>query len=193
MAYCSNCGAYIPDGETKCVACGHVVGASDAAQAVQQAPGALNDDALREEYEKKQEEIKNQSEQWAQQAGVQHSGSSTSQNTGGTPTASKPAESGYADYRDQRRSRIFAGLSYVGIFCLLPFFFCPQDDFARFHAKQGVVLFVLSLVIDLFSQMSGIAAILNVARLFFMIKGILNVSKGLKEPLPYIGQLADKF
>ena len=190
MAYCSNCGAYIPDGETVCVACGNN-GASQAAQA-QATAQAPNDDNFRKEYEKQQEANKEKSEQWAQQAGVPHSGSSTSQNTGGTPTASKPAESGKT-VSSESSSKVFAILSYFSVLCLLPFICCPQDEFAKFHGKQGILLLILSLLVDLLSGMSVIATLLYVARIYLMIKGIMNAASGKMEKLPYIGQFADKF
>ena len=59
MAYCSNCGAYLPDGETVCVACGAVTGsasASGASQAASQAqPSSTpSSEDLRRELEEKQ-------------------------------------------------------------------------------------------------------------------------------------------
>ena len=190
MAYCGNCGAYLPDGVTKCVACGCVVGAEGAAQAAQQPLN--NDDALRIEYEKQQEAIKNQSEQWAQQAGVQPSGHSTSQHTGGTPTAQMPADNEGRFAGSEKRSKLLGIMSYVGIFCLLPFIFAPNDQFAKFHGKQGVVLFLFGLVIDLLGSLSNIVWILSVFRFFLMIKGMINVSYGKMEQLPFIGKFAEK-
>ena len=194
MAYCANCGAYIPDGESKCVACGYVAGSAAAAQAQKAENDSAKTDFMKE-YEKQKAENKAKSEQWAQQANVNahHSTAhSTSQNVGGTPTAQKTAYTGNAG-SDAAKSKVFSILSYFGILCLLPFLFAPRDEFAKFHGKQGVVLLIFSLLIDLVSSLSTIAALLQIARLYLMIKGIINASQGKKEYLPYIGQLADKF
>jgi len=44
-------------------------------------------------------------------------------------------------------SRLLAALSYVPFLCFLPYFVAPDDDFARFHARQGFMLLVLLVVL----------------------------------------------
>ena len=34
-------------------------------------------------------------------------------------------------------SRLLAALAYVPFLCFVPYFIAPNDDFARFHARQG--------------------------------------------------------
>ena len=42
MAYCDKCGAYIPDGQTKCLACGYDEAEERAAQAAASASGSAS-------------------------------------------------------------------------------------------------------------------------------------------------------
>jgi uncharacterized membrane protein len=46
-------------------------------------------------------------------------------------------------------SRLLGALAYLPFLCFLPYFIAPQDDFARFHARQGFVLLVLLVVLGL--------------------------------------------
>ena len=44
-------------------------------------------------------------------------------------------------------SRLLAALAYLPFLCFLPYFIAPNDEFARFHARQGFVLLVLLVVL----------------------------------------------
>ena len=68
MAYCKNCGAYLPDGQSVCVACGFDEAASAAgtAAAAAGAYSATNND-LREQLEQHRREQKEKSERWAEE------------------------------------------------------------------------------------------------------------------------------
>ena len=91
-------------------------------------------------------------------------------------------------------SKLLAGLSYVSILCFLPFVLAPKDDFSKFHGKQGILLFVLSVIIDIISKISGLLGLaLSVFRIYLIYKGIRNVVEGKKDYLPFIGQYAEKF
>lgn len=188
MPYCGNCGAYLPDGETVCAACGK--NSADPVAAAQSAAAAAKPetDALHETLEEKLKEQQEKNKEYAQQL---HSGEahSTSQSTGGTPTAEQPAPKGSGKIS---KSRLLATLSYVGALCVLPFFLAPDDEFAKFHGKQGVVLFIAALLIDLLSLKSGLALIINIARIYLMAKGFYNALNDKMERLPWIGKFAEK-
>ena len=94
-------------------------------------------------------------------------------------------------------------LAYIGILCLIPLLAAKDSEFAQFHAKQGLNLFllevgvaVLSWVLGFMSIVGGLAflglmtmAIWLVQIGFFglSIIGIVNALNGKKEPLPVIG------
>ena len=194
--YCSKCGAYIPDGETVCVACG-TDSALKPASGNQFSAGAASVAASTDEYrqtlEQKQREQQQKNKEWAEQAYIdykEHKAHSTSTNTGSQPASPKWTGGTVSP----STSKLLAGLSYFSILCLLPFFLAPKDDFSKFHGKQGILLFVLSVIIDILSKISGLLGLaLSFFRIYLIYKGVRNVVEGKKEYLPYIGQYAEKF
>lgn len=199
MAYCSNCGAYIPDGETVCIACGENRKAATQ-KAVQnklkeeeiQRDSSSSTEKMRRELEDKQMHQREKSQEWAKQAYENYrktSTHSTSNSTGERPSSERKAS---AESR-KTLGKVLAVMSYISVFCFLPFLITPDDDFAKFHGKQGILLLALSIIIDVLGFLRAIAFFLSIARIYLMIKGILNVLADRKEKLPYIGQFADKF
>lgn len=212
MPYCSNCGAYIPDGETKCVSCGSVnyigTGASSAYASAQSTDNA--------QWEDMQSSQKQKNAEWAKQAyeeyknsgaykenetsyskvnstsshgGTSSSSHTTSARTGGTPSAKK--SDGTVSHST---SKILAALSYISGLFVLPFFLAPNDKFSRFHAKQGLLVFILSVIADIITKFAGLlGAVLSIFRIYLIIMGIRNVINDRMEELPYIGKYADKF
>jgi uncharacterized membrane protein len=96
--------------------------------------------------------------------------------------ASAPAQSGSGN-------TALAALSYLSIFFLGPFFLANQDEFAMYHAKQGMRLFIFGAIADLISSFIPFGWILTIFRIYCIYKGISNVLQGKKEPLPYIGNI----
>jgi uncharacterized membrane protein len=104
-----------------------------------------------------------------------------------------------ADPADVQQNKIFAVLAYIGILVLIPLLAAKESKFAQYHAKQGLNLFIIGIIvwfitylpsffIDFFflSCLSGIAGIL----LFVLaILGIVNALNGEMKPLPVIGDL----
>ncbi|MEA3293262.1 MAG: hypothetical protein U9P88_02280, partial [Patescibacteria group bacterium] len=43
---------------------------------------------------------------------------------------------------NNERNNTLAIISYLGIFCLVPLLLKEKNDFVKFHAKQGLVLFI---------------------------------------------------
>ncbi|CAA7622366.1 hypothetical protein [Magnetospirillum sp. UT-4] len=44
------------------------------------------------------------------------------------------------------RSQVFAAFSYVGVLCFVPLLMSRDDEFVYFHAKQGLVLWMWSML-----------------------------------------------
>ncbi len=95
--------------------------------------------------------------------------------------------------------KVYGVLSYIGILVLVPIF-AGQSEFARFHANQGLVLFLAEVVLGAASGIvsalpivgfvGGLAAgIVSVASLVFMIIGIVNAAQGEMKELPVIGTI----
>ena len=89
-----------------------------------------------------------------------------------------------------------AVISYIGPLCLIPILSKEKDEFVRFHAKQGLVLFAGEVAIwAIFGLMPFFwyfANILGILWLVLSIIGIMNVMNKEKKELPLLGKFADK-
>lgn len=93
---------------------------------------------------------------------------------------------------------IMALISYIGPLCLIPFLAKEKDEFVKFHAKQGLILFIIEVVIYLIIRILpiwytwSIINIVYLVEIVFSIIGIINVVNKQKKQLPIIGGLAGK-
>lgn len=110
--------------------------------------------------------------------------------------------SGY-DAADINDNKILALLSYLGILFIVPLIAAPQSKFAKFHANQGLVLFIACVVVGLAgSVLQAIAVVLGflflalvnvlftavgLVLLALIIIGIVNACQGKAKELPLIG------
>jgi len=103
------------------------------------------------------------------------------------------------DAADIEQNKIYAILAYLGPLFLVPLLAAPQSKFARYHANQGIVLFlatVVGMVGSFILMMVPLVAclvsvfpfVIGLAAFFFMILGIVNAAQGETKPLPLIGQ-----
>lgn len=96
----------------------------------------------------------------------------------------------------QSQVNIMALISYIGILCLIPILTKTQDEFVKFHAKQGLVLLVGELAIMILSWIPFFVFLLpiwwliNLGWLVLSILGIVNVVKNEKKELPLVGKFA---
>lgn len=99
---------------------------------------------------------------------------------------------GEFDAEDIEKNKTMAGLSYFIFF--LPLIVCPQSRYARFHANQGLVLFLFSLAASLVLTIIPIIGwillfILPILVIVLAIMGLLNGLNGRAKELPVIGKL----
>jgi uncharacterized membrane protein len=98
----------------------------------------------------------------------------------------------YYDPADIERNKAVSMLAYLGILFFLPLVVCPNSRFGRYHANQGLVLFLFSAVGNLafrhllfFGRFFG--WIYGVLMLILLIVGMVNAYNGRAVPLPVIG------
>ena len=88
-------------------------------------------------------------------------------------------------------NKIMAAISYIWILFLVPLFAAKDDAFARFHANQGLLLFIASIILGIISIIPFVGPIISaiggIVSFIFMILGIINALKGEMKPLPFIG------
>ena len=91
--------------------------------------------------------------------------------------------------------RMAAIMAYIPILCFVPLLNMRENKEARFHARQGVMLFLVELVAVLF-LVDGVSdfvfrAVLIIA-IALSVGGIVLALQGRSYKLPIIGDLADK-
>ena len=202
MAYCNKCGAYIPDGLSACLACGYDENAQTKENTATASAKSKND-AVRQRLEEQRKARQEENRRWAEQEEARRQQQEQSRQWAEQEYARRQAEREEAarnyTYRstlnrvDSKKgadsSKLFGALSYLSFLFVLPYIFCPQDDFARFHAKQGLKLFIFTLLSDTIGALTGFGWILTLLRFYFIYKGMTNAFNGVREPLPYIGNI----
>ena len=187
MAYCRECGAYVPDGQTKCLACGFDEAEYEkkksarysGAYAYETEPEAeLERDTAREKREKIREEAK----KWAEEESRRRKEAAAENER--DVNYKPPKQKSSTD-----TSKIFAALSYLSVLFVLPYIFAPNDGFARYHGKQGLTLFIAGIIAELAGNLLGLGWAVTLARLYLIYKGMMNALEGRAEPLPWIGKL----
>ena len=174
MKICNKCGAELNDDVKFCSNCGDQV------------------DATAQEVENKQPEAESKTAEYQKKV-----------ETAVNDFMNTKDETSEFEAEDISKNKIFAVLSYISILFIIPLLAAPQSKFAKFHANQGLVLFiaeVLSGVVSSvltaiftfisFSLGALIGALFSVVSLvlfIFAIIGIVNAAQGKAKELPLIG------
>lgn len=205
MAYCVSCGAYIPDEQTRCLACGY-----DEAQAAREkakkenksgyssgsayasSSSSVHDQLNRQRLEREEMRSRLDEQRKAQQANNrQWAEQEYARRRQEKQDASESYEAwaGSAGSNDKKHSnsKMFSIISYLGPLCFLTRLVCPEDEFASFHAKQGLKLFICSVLVNIFGRLTGVGWLLNAFTIYCMVKGISSANQGRKDKLPIIG------
>ncbi|KKS31863.1 MAG: hypothetical protein UU93_C0013G0018 [Candidatus Amesbacteria bacterium GW2011_GWA2_42_12] len=97
------------------------------------------------------------------------------------------------------KNTAMAVIAYILFFVPLLTGDTKKDAFVKFHTKQGLVLFLLGVLINVvgwiipFYFWFSISWILSLGMLALLIVGIVNAVNGKQEPLPVIGRFSDVF
>jgi fumarate reductase subunit D len=89
-----------------------------------------------------------------------------------------------------KNERMFAALSYVWVLCLIPVFFGKKRPFVEFHARQGLVLLILWLVVSLLSWVPIVGQLAVLVLLIVSIIGVVKTMKGEEWEIPVLGKYA---
>lgn len=218
MEFCQNCGAQLKEGTKFCPNCGTLVQsqgspavqpdtASAAAAIPAEHPASASVAVMEKESASPAAPQPGVYQQAAPQPGVY-------QQTGPQPGVYQqpygqqpipPVQPGYQQQTsgNGQMRKGMAILSYFGILVLIPIFAAKNDPFARFHANQGLVLFVIMAVCNIIANVlngflieispilvlavSAIFGIITLALCIFALIGIIRAIKGQTKPLPLIG------
>ena len=106
--------------------------------------------------------------------------------------------------KEKEEGKAFAILSYIGILCLIPYFAEKKNKYIRFHAVQGLNLFLINIIysvavvvasmILVFIPIIGAIAIMLLGVLSYgfyalYIWGIVNACQDKAKELPIVNKI----
>lgn len=188
---CPQCGNIVKEGAKFCPVCG--------SQMNEQLFG-VNQEQPETNQNLNQETVNQDAQQTESQQ-------NTYQQTYQSPPVVQPVIS--SGPNDVKVNKGYAVLSYLGILFLIPYLVRKDSEYARYHAKQGMNLFIFSALSSVFfsvldyafGMISGALGVLlvgiigllqtciSVGVVVLMVIGIINAVQGKMQPLPFIGKL----
>ena len=171
MAFCPNCGTQIEEGKRFCPNCGTQIEAPAAP------PAPSFDDGP---Y---QAQPMPQAEPAEQPAPASDFGSKVAQ------INNTPDSTGDFDPNDVKSNKVYAVLAYFGILVLIPILAAKESPYARYHANQGLILFILQIIVIILGRIVGFLGTIGGLIVFILfIIGIVNAAQGRAKELPVIGK-----
>lgn len=94
--------------------------------------------------------------------------------------------------KDVEENKIIAALSYISVLSLVVLLIKRDSPFAQFHAKQGLVLFIVEVLGWLVYLIPFFGWILMVIFIFFSLLGFWNAYQGRWWNMPLASAFAKK-
>ncbi|MFA7253359.1 MAG: hypothetical protein WC107_02285 [Patescibacteria group bacterium] len=94
--------------------------------------------------------------------------------------------------RDIEENKALAALSYIWILFLVPLLLKRDSTFAQYHAKQGLILFLVWTIIGFIFWLPIIGWLLGLGVIILFVIGMINALTGKMQPLPIIGKYAER-
>jgi uncharacterized membrane protein len=91
--------------------------------------------------------------------------------------------------------KVWALMGYLWILCLIPLIMKKDNEFSLFHARQGLFLFVCSIIcsgLTFLPFLMFIGGLGNLVIFVVSMIGIFNVLMGKYWKIPIIGEYAEK-
>lgn len=105
---------------------------------------------------------------------------------------------------DIKNNKFFAVISYLPLLFIIPLIFKKESKYARFHANQGLSLFVCEVIVSvvyfilkwvftllaiapLLIGLNFIMTVISIIMLSILLVGVMNANGGLAKSLPFIG------
>ncbi|MBD3379322.1 MAG: hypothetical protein GF408_02550 [Candidatus Omnitrophica bacterium] len=107
-----------------------------------------------------------------------------------------PESAGVKKENNASNENVYAILAYLWILCLVPILMKKEDPFVKFHARQGLMLFIVEVgfgiigIIPLLGTFVSLIGTLVCAILSLV--GIVQVLMGNKWKMPIINEWSEK-
>ena len=86
---------------------------------------------------------------------------------------------------------LLAVLSYLNILVLIPLLLSKKNDFVKYHARQGALLFLFSVIAIFAFYVPYLPWLVIVYIAYCVVYGIINVFMSRERPLPLLGKLTN--
>lgn len=93
---------------------------------------------------------------------------------------------------DVEANKKIAALSYIWILCLVPLLGKRNSKFAQFHAKQGLILFIVEIVASLLVWFPLFGQLLMLVLLVVSVMGIIKALNGEWWEAPFLHEWSKK-
>jgi len=93
---------------------------------------------------------------------------------------------------DVEANKTLGAMSYVFILFLVPLLGKRDSKFAQFHAKQGLVLFAVELLVFMFSWVPLLGQLAMLALLIISVMGVVKALNGEWWEIPYVYEWSKK-
>jgi len=84
----------------------------------------------------------------------------------------------------------------LGVLCLIPVILKAKSDYVRFHARQGIILFIAEIIFILIGIIPFFGWIIGflgwIVCLILSIYGLTKAFKGKEWQIPFLNKLVDK-
>ncbi len=80
---------------------------------------------------------------------------------------------------------ILGALSYLWLLVLIPFLFARKNEFAQFHARQGMVLLILELIFGWFPLFTALFIVVSCI-------GVMKALQGDRWKMPVVSTILEK-
>lgn len=100
--------------------------------------------------------------------------------------------SGAEKNNDVEANKTLAAMSYIFILFLVPLLGKKDSKFAQFHAKQGLVLFAVELLVFMFVWVPLLGQLAMLALLIISVMGAVKALNGEWWKIPYIYEWSKK-
>lgn len=85
---------------------------------------------------------------------------------------------------DIEEHKMAAAIGYIGILCFIPLLLKKESDFAQFHGKQGLAIFIAEVIAAMLSFTVIVPVILWPLAILASVYGIYLVFNGQKKEIP---------
>ena len=144
--------------------------------------------------------VQQQNSQNFNQANNQSVGQTTNQFTDKVAALNNTADfTAQYNPEDIQNSTLMGVLSYLSILVLIPIFAAKNSPYTRFHANQGLTLFIIDVIWGVvstiirfvfgFTVFKLLSGLVSLAIFVLAVIGIINVVNGKAKQLPIIGTI----